>query len=399
VSDGDRYEENIAPKIKAKTEKASGTEGDYLFEITHKRKTFSINIAFDDLYEEDYQKLKQVFRPDIMGELWFAEYPFKVYDAKLAAPLTLNVIPFDASDGSGRRLYKGTGTIEMFAPYPYAHTPDKVVCWDEEQELYIERGDGKDFASYADFNNKEQWKSIFEMYGEVPSYFQVKIGTKENSQLKYGLSEDGTYAICLGPRDHDTNPFVYWDSEAETWKTDNDITKINAYDWKLRIPETVFLYGKKLEVREIADYAFLENANKFVTRIKQNVDIYLPSTVEKIGYRSFYFWYHGKILFEGECNVKYFERKSVYEITRLSLFEDEFKTKWYYFGPSNNKRLIGVHFSRGIEDAIIRLPAQVSVVGKYVFSLSNKEIDVVDLYNGNDELYFNLPIFDSSFLK
>ena len=143
----------------------------------------------------------------------------------------------------------------------------------------------------------------------------------------------------------------------------------------------------------------MENANKFVTRIKQNVDIYLPSTVEKIGYRSFYFWYHGKILFEGECNVKYFERKSVYEITRLSLFEDEFKTKWYYFGPSNNKRLIGVHFSRGIEDAIIRLPAQVSVIGKYVFSLSNKEIDVVDLYNGNDELYFNLPIFDSSFLK
>ena len=289
VSESNRYNENIAPKINAKTEKASGTEGNYLFEITHKRKTFSINIAFDDLYEEDYQKLKQVFRPDIIGELWFAEYPFKVYDAKLAAPLTLNVIPFDASDGSGRRLYKGTGTIEMFAPYPYAHTPDKVVCWDEEQEIYVERGDGKDFASYQDFNNRNQWKSIFEMHGEVPSYFQIKIGTKENSQLKYGLSEDGTYAVCLGPRDYDANPFVYWDSEAETWQTDNDITKINTHDWKLRIPDTVFLYGKELEVKEIADYAFLENSNKFITCIKQDVNIYLPSTVEKIGYESFYF--------------------------------------------------------------------------------------------------------------
>lgn len=126
VSNSNRYEENISPNIESKTANVEGYNGEYLFETFHRRKPISIKIAFDNLYEEDYQKLKKVFRGDEKGELWFAEYPFKVYDVKLASPMSLNVIPFDAPDGSGRRLYKGDGTLEFVALYPYAHTPDMV---------------------------------------------------------------------------------------------------------------------------------------------------------------------------------------------------------------------------------------------------------------------------------
>jgi hypothetical protein len=50
-----------------------------------------------------------VFSGDIIHDLWFDEYPYKVWDAKVTNQPQLQVIPFD--DGNGGILYKGEGTI------------------------------------------------------------------------------------------------------------------------------------------------------------------------------------------------------------------------------------------------------------------------------------------------
>jgi hypothetical protein len=50
-----------------------------------------------------------VFAGKEMGELWFDEYPYKVWDAKVTGQPMLKVIPF--GDDNGPTIYKGEGTI------------------------------------------------------------------------------------------------------------------------------------------------------------------------------------------------------------------------------------------------------------------------------------------------
>jgi hypothetical protein len=59
-----------------------------------------------------------------VGDLWFAEAPYRVYSAKVTGQPKLSVIPFP--DPTWGRIYKGEGTIEFTCYYPYAHTPDYV---------------------------------------------------------------------------------------------------------------------------------------------------------------------------------------------------------------------------------------------------------------------------------
>ena len=117
VSDGSRYNDTILPAFQDTTQKMPGSDGTLYWESFYTNKTFSINIAFDHLTEDDYRKLRQWLNGKDRGELVFDEAPYKAYTVKIKDPPQLKTICFMED---GKRIYKGEGTISFVAYYPFA---------------------------------------------------------------------------------------------------------------------------------------------------------------------------------------------------------------------------------------------------------------------------------------
>ena len=127
VSDGSRYTEDLLPTSQDKTAVIPGGDGTYYWETNHTQKVFNIPIAFDNLSEEQYKRLRQVFNTKELGELKFAETDYKYYMAKPTGIPQLKTVCFEEEyydevdkKNKKRRIYKGEGTIQFTAYYPYA---------------------------------------------------------------------------------------------------------------------------------------------------------------------------------------------------------------------------------------------------------------------------------------
>lgn len=118
VNSGSRYETSLIPTPKDTTIDAVGRDGLYYVTSKYQQLTIPINIAFDDLYDEDIRKLKEWLSPKTEGELWFDEDPYKQYSAKITSNPKLSWIAFDDPDKG--RVYKGEGTIQFICYYPWA---------------------------------------------------------------------------------------------------------------------------------------------------------------------------------------------------------------------------------------------------------------------------------------
>lgn len=153
VSDGDRYKDQLIPEIEDKTIEIPGLDGSYLYGSDFKPRNFSISIAFDSMTEEQLRKMRTVFGYKQTGLLIFDEAPYKAYRVKVATPPELNYVCFDERakeegaqrDGVRRiddnweqvtpwkylnntmRIYKGDGTIEFVAYYPFAIVVHKTL--------------------------------------------------------------------------------------------------------------------------------------------------------------------------------------------------------------------------------------------------------------------------------
>lgn len=198
VNGGSMYSENLTPQIQEKSGQHPGIDGAYLLDVQHRQRVFDVNIAFDSLTDEQLRKLKTVFAGKEMGELWFDEYPYKVWDAKVTGQPMLKVIPFGEEDGP--TIYKGEGTIQFTAYYPYAHTPDYVY------KDGVSQGDGCLLSSYDGFNNINQWSVDdelpqsnmdvnFELTTTVPANKIIEMGS-----LKIEVEEDVGTVITWNSR-------------------------------------------------------------------------------------------------------------------------------------------------------------------------------------------------------
>ena len=118
VNTGSRYETSLVPTPKDTTIDAVGRDGLYYVTSKYQQLTFSLNIAFDDLYDEDIRNLKEWLSPKSEGELWFDEDPYKQYSAKITSNPKLSWIAFD--EPTKGRVYKGEGTIQFICYYPWA---------------------------------------------------------------------------------------------------------------------------------------------------------------------------------------------------------------------------------------------------------------------------------------
>ena len=141
VSNGSRYEDELVPAFQDKTALIEGGDGTLFWESFYSQKPITIQIAYDGLSEEKLRKLRQVFNGKDMGELIFDEEPYKAYTVKVQSPPHLQYVCFDLPTGG--RVYKGEGTIQFIAYYPYAKSVKKYL----------------DLFPDADYPNKPEWKT------------------------------------------------------------------------------------------------------------------------------------------------------------------------------------------------------------------------------------------------
>ena len=139
VSDGSRYGINLLPTMKEQTADIPGVDGTYWWNTTYSQSTFSINFAFDSLTEYDMRRIKQVFGGKKLGKLIFDETPFKYYVVKTTGTPTLRFVSFNEN---GNRIYKGEGTLNFVAYFPYAMSTIKYL----------------DEAVGDRFENKAEWQ-------------------------------------------------------------------------------------------------------------------------------------------------------------------------------------------------------------------------------------------------
>lgn len=163
-----------------------GADGTYYFGSFIKQKVFDINFAFDNLNDKGLRALKRWLNYEDIAELWFAEEPYKVYSAKVASQPSLQVIPFEEN---GTRVYKGEGSVQFIAYWPYGHTPDLV------EKLDGSTGDGKLISSYSDFRNFSDWQEASgitdELNGSNPGEVQApfiatQLTVNENETISVG---------------------------------------------------------------------------------------------------------------------------------------------------------------------------------------------------------------------
>lgn len=152
VSNGSRYEDELVPAFQDKTALIEGGDGTLFWESFYSQKPITIQIAYDGLSEEKLRKLRQVFNGKDMGELIFDEEPYKAYTVKVQSPPHLQYICFDLPTGG--RVYKGEGTIQFIAYYPYAKSVKKYL----------------DQFPDADYPNKPEWKTASKMLPTQGTY-------------------------------------------------------------------------------------------------------------------------------------------------------------------------------------------------------------------------------------
>lgn len=124
TSDGSRFNENLLPTIQDKTVQVPGGDGTYYFGSFYAQRQFNIPFAFNSLTEEQFATLKRWLGDKQIHELIFDELPYKAYQAKITGSATIKHIPFDEN---GKRIYKGEGSVQFTAYYPYAKSTFKFL--------------------------------------------------------------------------------------------------------------------------------------------------------------------------------------------------------------------------------------------------------------------------------
>lgn len=117
VSSSNRYNDELLPTNKDDIVPVPGGDGQYYLDSSYTQKVFTLEIAYDDLRDEDLRALRQLFGFKGIEPLIFDEFPYKKYMVKVQSTPTFKYICFDNMD---MRLYKGEGTIKLIAYYPYA---------------------------------------------------------------------------------------------------------------------------------------------------------------------------------------------------------------------------------------------------------------------------------------
>lgn len=190
VSDGDRYDEELFPEINDRSSEIIGENGENYFGSEYRAKSFPIKIAFDSITETQFRRIRRLFGTKKICNLIFDERPYKVYRAKLESPIELNYVcfeedgytweklPIEGTDeyykgvtgkdyeykkptGKKQRIYKGEGTIDLIAYYPFAKQQYKKLEEYESNYTNIDEwAESSGLLTTTDFNTHNIDKTI-----------------------------------------------------------------------------------------------------------------------------------------------------------------------------------------------------------------------------------------------
>ena len=180
VSDGSRYNDTILPAFQDTTQKMPGSDGTLYWESFYTNKTFSVNIAFDHLTEDNYRKLRQWLNGKDRGELIFDEAPYKAYTVKIQNAPQLKTICFNEDN---QRIYKGEGTISFVAYYPFARGVYKFET-DAKDIINVEEwidASGLKGAIKDNYNSfSEEGSCNLYNAGDLPTDFKLIVNIENN---------------------------------------------------------------------------------------------------------------------------------------------------------------------------------------------------------------------------
>lgn len=125
VSQNNRYDKNVLPSPSDYSSNIPGGDGKYYFGQTFNTREFTVNVAFNNVSEDNFRQISQLFATDKLQDLVFDEMPFKTFKAKIKSKPDFRHVCF--TDANGKRVYKGEGTIQFICYFPYAFGFNKYV--------------------------------------------------------------------------------------------------------------------------------------------------------------------------------------------------------------------------------------------------------------------------------
>lgn len=176
VSEGSRYTEQMLPNFQDKTAQMPGSDYTLYWESFYNTKSWTIQIAFDSMNENQMKLFRQTFNTKNLGELSFDERPGIHWLAKVQSPPQLKYICFEED---GNRIYKGEGTITMISYYPFGMsnniTKSNIVSNNESTNKFNNDGD-----------IPMEWIAIFQS-GQLSNLRSIECQNKvNNSFTTYG---------------------------------------------------------------------------------------------------------------------------------------------------------------------------------------------------------------------
>lgn len=126
VSTSNRYEPRILPAPSDTTMDIPGSDGQYYLGSNFKNREITCNVAFNNVSEKDYRKIRQLFASDKLQDLVFDEEPYKTWRAKIKSKPEFKSLCFTDKE-TGERVYKGEGKLVFICYFPYAFGFDKYI--------------------------------------------------------------------------------------------------------------------------------------------------------------------------------------------------------------------------------------------------------------------------------
>lgn len=189
VSNGDRYNENLSSNFNDVTEQVPGADGTYYWDTYYTQRPFVIDFAFDNLHDEDIRRLKQILNFKGVQPLVFDEALYKKYYVKCSQAPILKYIGF--SD-NGTILYKGEGTINLVAYYPYAISTSDIKI-----------GSGTNFVISNTGDIETPMKIYYNLNNLINQNLSLSLDTNKvlNMRITQKLNDNDVY-ICIDGRTH-----------------------------------------------------------------------------------------------------------------------------------------------------------------------------------------------------
>lgn len=183
TSEGSRYNQNLLPTIQEQTVQVPGGEGTYYFGSNYTQRQFSISIAFDSLTEALFRKLLDTFGTKELRQLVFDEVPYKYYMVKTTGLPQLKYVCFDEE---GERIYKGEGTLNFIAYFPFAKSVYKFLS-EYSSSKYPNK------FEWEEFTNMKQEKGTYDGTGTTINLFNA--GQLETDFYAYFAFASGSLAL------------------------------------------------------------------------------------------------------------------------------------------------------------------------------------------------------------